>query len=105
MVWKTCHNNIEQASNLDEQKTRKLMTMHKAIQPRDQIDRFYETRKEGEGEIENAEGYMDRAIQELGEYINKSKGTMITSASNNNNNRIIKIKKIRNQIGKEKTTI
>ena len=30
-----------------DQRTRKLMTMHKALQPRDDVDRLYVSRKEG----------------------------------------------------------
>ena len=30
-----------------DQRTRKLMTMHKALHPRDDVDRLYMSRKEG----------------------------------------------------------
>ena len=30
-----------------DQRTRKLMTMHKALHPRDDVDRLYVSRKEG----------------------------------------------------------
>ena len=32
-----------------DQRTRKLMTMHKVIHPRDDVDRLYVSRKEGGG--------------------------------------------------------
>ena len=55
------------------------MTMLKALEPRDDIDRFYATRKEGERRLVNIEDCVDGAIQVLKEYINKSK-RQITSA-------------------------
>ena len=34
-----------------DQRTRKLMTMHKALHPRDDVDRIYVSRKEGEEDL------------------------------------------------------
>ena len=36
-----------------DQRTRKLMTMHKALHPRDDVDRLYVSRKEGGREKQN----------------------------------------------------
>ena len=34
-----------------DQRTRKLMTMHKALHPRENVDRLYVSRKEGEEDL------------------------------------------------------
>ena len=53
------------------QRTRKLMTMHKALHPRDDVDRLYVSRKEG-GRLED--------------YIEKHKGGLITATRNYTDN-------------------
>ena len=47
-----------------DQRTRKLMTMHKALHPRDDVDRLYVSRKE-EGELPSIEDSVDASIQKL----------------------------------------
>ena len=62
------------------------MAVHQAVHPRDETDRLYETRKEERGDA-SIEAYVMLKIQEIEEYINKSKERerVITVASNSNN--------------------
>ena len=47
------------------------MTMHKALHPRDDIDRLYVSRKEGGRELVSIEDSVDVSIQRLKDYIEK----------------------------------
>ena len=69
-----------------DQRTRKLMTMHKALHPRDDTDRLYVSRKEGGRGLVNIEDCVDATIQALEEYTQKSKERLITAARNSNIN-------------------
>ena len=51
------------------QRTRKLMTMHKALHQRDGIDRLYVSRKEGGRGLTNIEDSVDASVQRLENYI------------------------------------
>ena len=42
-----------------DQRARKLMTMHKAFHPRDDVDRLYVSRKEGERGLTSIEDTVD----------------------------------------------
>ena len=55
-----------------EQRTIKLMTMHKALLQKDDIDRLYEPRKEGRG-LASIRVCVDAIIQGLEENITRSK--------------------------------
>ena len=48
-----------------DQRTRKLMTMHKALHPRDDIDRLFVSRKEGGRGLASIEDSVDASIQRL----------------------------------------
>ena len=48
-----------------DQRTRKLMTMHKASHPRDDVDRLYVSRKEGGRGLASLEDSVDASIQRL----------------------------------------
>ena len=48
-----------------DQRTRKLMTMHKALHPRDDVDRLYVSRKEGGRGLASIEDSVDASIQRL----------------------------------------
>ena len=62
-----------------DQRTRKLMTMHKALHPRDDVDRLYVSRKEGGGGLAGIEDTVDASIQRLEDYIEKhERGLIIT---------------------------
>ena len=54
-----------------DQRTRKLMTMHKALHPRDDVDRLYVSRKEGGRGPASIEDSVDTSIQRLENYIEK----------------------------------
>ena len=54
-----------------DQKTRKLMTMHKAIHPSDDVDRLYVSRKKRGGGLASTEYSFDASIQWPEDYIEK----------------------------------
>ena len=54
-----------------DQITRKLMTRHKALHLRDDVDRLYVSRKEGGRELASIEDTVDSSIQQLEDYIEK----------------------------------
>ena len=65
-----------------EQKTRKLMTMHKALYSRDDVDRLYVSRKGGRG-LTSIEDSVDASIQRLEDYIQNRGGRLIAAIRNN----------------------
>ena len=62
-----------------DQRTRKLMTMHKAIHLRDDVDRLYVSRKEGGRGLASIEDSVDASIQRLKDYIEKHVQGLITA--------------------------
>ena len=52
-----------------DQRTRKLMTMHKGLHPRDDVDRLYVSWKEGGRRLASIEDSVDASIQRLKNYI------------------------------------
>ena len=84
----------EDRKQIDEG-TRKLMTMHKALYPRDGVDRLYVLRKErGRGRgLNSIEDSIDATIQ-LREDIKKHGGRLITATRRNTDNANINIIKI-----------
>ena len=60
--------------------------MHKALHPKDDIDRLYVSRKEGGRWLSSIEDNIDILIQELEDYKKKSKERLITATRNNTNN-------------------
>ena len=52
-----------------DQRTRKLMTIHKALHPRDDVDRHYVSRKEVGRGFASIEDSIDASIQRLEHYI------------------------------------
>ena len=54
------------------QRTRKLMTMHKALHPRDDIDRSYESRKEERRGCTRFQDSVDVSMRRRGDYIRKN---------------------------------
>ena len=71
-----------------DQRTRKLMTMHKALHPRDGEDRLYVPRKEGGRGLARIKDSVDASIQWLEIYIEKHEGGLITAIRNNTDNTI-----------------
>ena len=71
-----------------DQRTRKLMTLHKALHPRDDVDRLYVSRKEGRRGLASIKGSVDTSIQRLEDYIGKHERGLITSIRKNIDNTI-----------------
>ena len=71
-----------------DQRTRKLMTMHKALHPRDDVDRLYVSRKEGGSWLASIEDCIDASIQRLEDYIEKHERGLITAMRNDTDNTI-----------------
>ena len=69
-----------------DQRTRKLMTMHKALHPRDDVDRLYVSRKEGGRGLTSIEDSVDASIQQLKDYIEKHERGLITAIRNGMDN-------------------
>ena len=65
-----------------DQRTRKLMTMHKALHPRDDVGRLYVSRKKGEWGLTSIEDSVDASIQRLEYYIEKYERGLITTIRN-----------------------
>ena len=77
-----------------DQRTRKLMTMHKVLHPRDDVDRLYVPRKEGGRGIASIKDIVIAFIQRLEDYIEKHEGGLITAIRNNTiDNKMTKTKK------------
>ena len=57
-----------------KQRTRKLMTMHKALHRRDDVDRLYVTRREGGRGLAGIEERVDISMQRFEDYIQKRGG-------------------------------
>ena len=62
--------------------------MHKALHPRDDVDRLYVSRKEGGRGLANIEDSVDASIQRLEDYIQKHDGRLITAIRNDTNNKM-----------------
>ena len=71
-----------------DQRTRKLMTMHKVLHPRDDVDRLYASRKEGGRGLASIEDSVDASIQRLEDYIEKHERGLITTTRNDTDNKI-----------------
>ena len=71
-----------------DQRTRKLMTMRKALHPRDDVDRLYVPRKEGGRGFASIEDTVDTSIQRLEDYIEKHERGLIMAIRNNTDNTI-----------------
>ena len=71
-----------------DQRTRKLMTMHKTLYPRDDVDKLYVSRKKGGRGLASIEDSVDASIQRLEDYIEKHEQGLITAIRNNTDNTI-----------------
>ena len=69
-----------------DQRTRILMTMHKALHPRDDVDKLYVSRKVGGRAFASIEDSFDASIQRLEDYIEKHEGGLITVIRNDTDN-------------------
>ena len=68
-----------------DQRTRKLMTMHKALHPWDEVAWLCLSRKEGR-ELAKIEDNVDTSMQRLEYNIKKHRGRLITATRNNTDN-------------------
>ena len=60
--------------------------MHKALHPRDDVDRLYVSREEGGRGLASIEGSVDASIQRLEDNIQKHEGGLITATRNDIDN-------------------
>ena len=71
-----------------DQRTKKLMSMHKALHPGDNVDRLYVSRKEGGRGLASIEHSVDALIQRLEDYTEKHEGGLITAIKNDTDNTV-----------------
>ena len=64
------------------------MTVHKALHPRDDVDRLYVPRKVGGRGLSSIEDSVDTSIQRLEDYLEKHEQGLITAITNNTDNMI-----------------
>ena len=64
------------------------MTMHKALDPKDDVDRLYVSRKEEGRGLASIEDSVDASIQRLEDYIEKHERGLITAITNEMDNTI-----------------
>ena len=64
------------------------MTMHKALHPRDDVNRLYVSRKEGGRGLTSIEDTVDASIQRLEDYVEKHERGLITTIRNDTDNTI-----------------
>ena len=62
--------------------------MHKALNPRDDVDRLYVSWKEGGRGLASIEDNVDVSIQRLEDYIEKQEGGLITAIRNEADNKM-----------------
>ena len=62
------------------------ITSHKALYPRDDVDRLYVLRKERERGFPSFEDSVDVSIQRLEDYIQKRGGRLLTTIRNDTDN-------------------
>ena len=60
--------------------------MHKALHPRDDVDRLYVSRKEGGRRLASIEDSVDASLQRLKDYIDMHKGGVIIATKNYTDN-------------------
>ena len=72
-----------------DKRTRKLMTIHKALHPKDDVDKLYTSKKEGGRGLVSIEDSVDASMQRLEDYIQKHEGGLMTATRNDTmNNRM-----------------
>ena len=62
------------------------MTMHKALHPRDDVDRLYVSRKEGGKGLASIEYNVDASIRRRKDYIKKNERGLIPAIRNDTDN-------------------
>ena len=74
----------EELTQMDK-RTRKLMTMHKVLHPRNDVDRLYVSRRERGRGLDSIEDSVDTSIQRFEDYVQKRGGKLIKATRNNTN--------------------
>ena len=64
-----------------DRRTRKLLTMHKAFHPKDDVDRLYVGRKDGGRGLISTEECVENAVLGLRGYVEKSKERLLSAAN------------------------
>ena len=77
-----------------DQRTREYITINSAFHPRDDVDRLYVSRKEGEWGFASIQDNVDTAIQRLEDYIEKHGGKLTTATREDTDNTSINRTKI-----------
>ena len=62
------------------------MTMHKALHPRDDVDRLYVSRKEGGRGLASIEDSVDASIQRFKDHVGKHEGGLFTAIRKDTDN-------------------
>ena len=75
----------EELKQMDK-RTRKLMSMHKALHPRDDVDRLFVSRKKGGWKLVSTEDSVDALKQRLEDYMEKHEKGLITAIRNDSDN-------------------
>ena len=71
-----------------DQWTRKLMTMHEVLHPRDNVDRLYVSRKEWGRQLASIEDSVEASIHWFEDYIEKHEGGLFTAIKNDTDNTV-----------------
>ena len=86
-----------------DQRTRKLMTMHKFLHPSVNVKRLYVSRKDGGRQLAIIDDRFEAPIQRQEDNIEKCRGSLITDTRNNiDNTRIKRTELTRKQKSEEK---
>ena len=89
-----------------DQRTRKQMTIHKTLHPRDEVDRLYVSTKDWGSGLASIEDSIDSSIQRLEDYTEKHERGLITAIRNDTDNSIDdRMTIIRKQKRGKKTTL
>ena len=71
-----------------DQRTRKLMSIHKSLHPRDDIDRLYVPRKEGRRGLASTEDKVHASIKWFEDYTEKCGGRLPSNRNKTDDTRI-----------------
>ena len=69
-----------------DKKTRKLITMHKVLHSKDDVDKQYVSKKEGGSELASNENSVDASIQRLEDNIEKHERGLFAATRNDTDN-------------------
>ena len=72
---------VDELKAMDRPETRKLLTMHKAFHPKDDVDRLYVGRNDDGRGLISIEECVENFVLDLREYVEKSQESLINAAS------------------------